>query len=245
MSVQAQSVMPAEIIIADDGSKNETTELIQSLQQNFSVPLKHIWHPDEGFRLSAIRNKAISACSEEYIVQVDGDLILHQHFIADHMQFRRKGFFVTGSRVILSPQTSTDLIRNSSINIGKYYRGGRNFFNKFRSSFLRRFLAKRYKAKGKHEFYVKGCNMAFWKKDLLAVNGYNESFIGWGKEDSELAIRLLNAGIKKLFLKMGGITYHLYHNEASKENIDANVLFMNETIQQKKKWAEKGLNQYL
>ena len=245
MSVQAQSVLPAEIIIADDGSSQETADLIKAFQQNFPVSIKHIWHPDDGFQLSAIRNKGIAACTQEYIVQVDGDLILHPHFIADHLQFQKKSFFVTGSRVLLSAETSTNLIENKSIEIEKYSKGNQNFFNKFRNSLLRNLLATRYKIKGRHAYYVKGCNMAFWKKNLLAVNGYNESFVGWGKEDSELAIRLLNTGTKKLFLKMGGITYHLYHKEASKENEAANVVFMNESIEQKKKWADRGLSQYL
>jgi glycosyltransferase involved in cell wall biosynthesis len=245
MSVKAQSVLPAEVIIADDGSTGETAQLIHTFQKSFPVAIKHIWHPDDGFQLSAIRNKGIAACTQNYIVQIDGDLILHRHFIADHLQFRKRNFFVTGSRVLLSPETSAKLFENSSIEIAKYARGDQNFFNKFRNALLRDLLARRYKIRGKHEYYVKGCNMAFWKKNLLAVNGYNELFVGWGKEDSELAIRLINAGTKKLFLKMGGISYHLYHKEASRESEAANVTFMNETIDQKRKWADKGLSQYL
>jgi glycosyltransferase involved in cell wall biosynthesis len=245
MSVQAQSLLPSEIIIADDGSSGETAELIKDFKKKSPVVIKHIWHPDEGFQLSAIRNKGIAACTQPYIVQVDGDLILHRHFIADHLQFQKKDFFVTGSRVLLSAPTSTGLIENESLDVAKYATGNHNFFNKFRNGLLRDLLATRYKIKGRHEYYVKGCNMAFWKKNLLAVNGYNESFVGWGKEDSELAIRLINAGTKKLFLKMGGISYHLHHKEASRESEATNVSFMNESIQQKRKWADRGLSQHL
>lgn len=87
--------------------------------------------------------------------------------------------------------------------------------------------------------------MAFWKKDLLQVNGYNESFFGWGREDSELAIRLINAGVKKQFIKFGGICYHLYHREASRELEEKNSQMMNDAITHKITWAEKGLNQYI
>ncbi len=87
--------------------------------------------------------------------------------------------------------------------------------------------------------------MAFWKKDLLAVNGYNESFLGWGREDSELAIRLMNLGVQKQFLKLGGTSFHLYHHEASRALELRNRQIMACAISEKTIWAEKGLNQYL
>jgi glycosyltransferase involved in cell wall biosynthesis len=244
-SVLQQSVLPAEIIVADDGSKGETKELIECFAAKSPVPVTHVWHPDEGFQLSKIRNRAIAKASCPYIIQVDGDLILHPHFIKDHLHIRDEGCFVSGSRVLLSAETSEGLIKNQSLEINKYNKGSKNFFNKFRNPFLRRALSTRYKMKGKNKFYVKGCNMAFWKKDLLTVNGYNEAFKGWGREDSELAIRLINAGIRKKFLKMGGISYHLYHKEASREMEQENTLMMETSIEEKKVFAKKGVDQYL
>lgn len=87
--------------------------------------------------------------------------------------------------------------------------------------------------------------MAFWKADLLRVNGYNEAFTGWGREDSELAIRLINAGVRKKFLKMGGIAYHLHHEHASREEERRNTVLMKEAIFRKKIVAPQGLSQYL
>ena len=244
-SVLHQSVLPAEIIIADDGSAEETKLLIARVAAESPVPVIHVWQPDDGFQLARIRNRAIARSTQPYIIQIDGDLIVHQHFIKDHLQIQEPGYFVSGSRVLLSPETSQALIKNGSLDIQKHYRGSRNVFNKLRNGFLRKFLARRYKIKGKNKFYVKGCNMAFWRKDLLAVNGYNEAFTGWGKEDSEIAIRLINAGIQKKFLKLGGITYHLYHKEASREMEPLNVQIMETTEHKKLTVAEKGLNQYL
>ncbi len=244
-SVAQQKLLPSEVIVADDGSKKDTEELIRRLAENFPVPLKHIWQPDEGFQLSRIRNKAIAASSYEYIIQVDGDLILHPYFLHDHLGLRREGQFTTGSRVLLSPTTTQRLFQKQSLDVGKNSTGNRNFLNGLRSKLARRLMAPRYKAKGKNLYYVKGCNMAFWKKDLLLVNGYNESFLGWGREDSEIAIRLMNAGVKKQFLKMGGICYHLYHKEASRELEQRNTQIMTDAILQKTIWADKGLDQYL
>ncbi len=246
-SVLQQSALPDEIVIADDGSREETAVLIQDFAKSSPVPVKHIWQPDEGFQLARIRNKGFAAAKGEYIIQIDGDLILHKHFIKDHLRFRRKGFFTTGSRVLLSPKTTETLFANNCIDIRKHSEEDRNFFNSIYLPFpmLHKLLSRRYKNSGKHKYYVKGCNMAFWKQDLLKVNGYNESFSGWGREDSEIAIRLINAGVHKQFLKFGGISYHLFHKEASREMEDKNIRIMKEAAEKKITWAEKGLLQHM
>lgn len=237
--------MPQEVIVADDGSGKSTQELVASFQNDFPVPIKHVWHLDKGFRLAAIRNKAIAASEGDYVIQVDGDLILHPRFIDDHLQLRKLGFFVTGSRVLLSKQTTDDLISHQSINLKKFGSGSSNFANGIRNKFVRNILAQHYKTKGRHRFYVKGCNMAFWKKDLITVNGYNEAFTGWGKEDSEIAIRLINAGVKKQFIKMSAICYHLHHTVASRDLEERNILLMHEAIENKTIKAPDGLSKYL
>lgn len=243
-SVQLQTVLPQEIIIADDGSGEETRRLIESFAAKSKVPIVHVWHPDEGFQLAKIRNRAMARASAPYIIQIDGDLILHPHFIEDHLHLQERGFFVSGSRVLLSARTTSALLHHRSLNVEKHHQGSKNFFNKLRYRAIQNLLSRHYKTGGKNKYYVKGCNMAFWRDDLLLVNGYNEAFTGWGREDSELAIRLINAGIKKKFLKMGGITYHLYHKEASKENEAQNTRMMDEAIAGQVKWAEAGMNQY-
>ncbi len=243
-SILQQTVLPAEVIIADDGSREATKELIKSYQQNFPVPLHHIWHPDEGFRLAAIRNKGIAAAKQSYIIQIDGDLILHPEFISDHLEMKREGYFVAGSRVMLSEKISRKLIDNKTIDL-KIYGGQTLVINGMRSRFLRKILADRYKVKGKHTYYVKGCNMAFFKKDLVKVNGYNEAFKGWGSEDREIAIRLINAEIKKQSIKMGAVCYHLYHKLTSKQNALQNEELRDQAISRKLIRAEEGLDKYI
>jgi len=232
------------VIIADDGSRENTAVLIKEYQKSFPVPLKHIWHPDEGFRLAAIRNKGIVATSTNYIIQIDGDLILHPYFIADHLEFRKRGYFVTGSRVLLSPSSTENLIKHQSIDIKKLGESKKNWFNGFRIKLFTNILSERYKNKGRHLYYVKGCNMAFWKDDLIKINGYNEAFTGWGREDSEIAIRLINAGLKKQFIKMGAVCYHLYHPEASRELENKNIAMMEDAIKNKTVTIKEGLNKY-
>ena len=92
--------------------------------------------------------------------------------------------------------------------------------------------------------YVLGCNMAFWKEDLLKVNGYNEEFTGWGKEDNDISIRLMNAGVKLRFLKFGGIVYHLHHNERPLSRVAINEELYNESRSKKITYVPKGMSQY-
>lgn len=243
-SVFIQDVLPDEIIIADDGSRTDTGMSIDSLRKESPVPIIHVWHEDDGFRLSAIRNKAIARANYEYIIQTDGDLILSRTFIKDHVEMAKPRHFISGSRVILSKETSDVLLKKQSLDIIKYSTGNnKNFINSIRNSVLRNLLADIYKQSGKNKYYVKGCNMSFWREDLLKVNGYNELFTGWGREDSEIAIRLMNAGVKKRFLKMGGVCYHIYHPESSREFEPKNLQMMEDAIIQKKIRAEKGLSE--
>ena len=101
--------MPSEILIADDGSTEETAAVVREFQKISNIEIKHIWHPDQGFRLAAIRNKAIAEVSSDYIIQIDGDLVLHSHFVADHLALKKQGYFVAGSRVMLSKKSTQAL----------------------------------------------------------------------------------------------------------------------------------------
>jgi glycosyltransferase involved in cell wall biosynthesis len=243
LSVKALKVLPGEVIIADDGSKDDTRQLIEKFQKDFPVPIKHVWQPDEGFQLARVRNKGIAASSYEYIIQIDGDLILHPMFVADHIVFSKKGSFTGGSRVLLNKPYSEELLRAGKINVSLLNSGTTNKLNGVRSKALTSYLSDRYRV---NDIYsLRGCNMAFWRKDLLKVNGYNEELTGWGREDNEIAIRLVNSGISKRTLKFGGIAYHIYHTEDKKARLEKNEVLLNETIKNKTTYCVKGIDQYL
>ena len=84
-SVLNQSVLPDEVIIADDGSKPDTKLLIDQYKKDFPIPLIHIWHEDKGNRKPRIMNKAIAKANYEYIIEIDGDIIMNRYFIQDHL----------------------------------------------------------------------------------------------------------------------------------------------------------------
>ena len=231
LSIVNQSVMPFEVIIADDGSRPDTKKLIDSYREKLPVPLVHIWHEDKGFRLSVIRNKAIKQAKGNYIIQIDGDTILHKDFVKDHQDNAQIGQFISGSRVLLNKEYSEKIIQNKNFKINIFSRQIRNNHYHLHLPFLAKFLKKPTSDIDKVIHSVRGCNMSFWKNDLLAVNGYNEDMIGWGREDSELSARLVNYGLKKINLKFSAIQYHIYHPEQSKSKLNQNDLILKKTIE--------------
>ncbi|ATA89325.1 glycosyltransferase family 2 protein [Capnocytophaga stomatis] len=222
-SVLRQNILPDEVIVADDGSGNKTKSLINEYKKLFPVPLHHIWHEDNGFRLSAIRNKAIEKAQYEYIIQIDGDVILHPKFIEDHKKYACKNCFVTGSRVMLGAKTTEKIIENKSLLFSFINRENSNKFNGiYFPLFNNLFSHPKNKPIERLIVRVRGCNMAFWREDLIAVNGYDENFVGWGREDSEIVTRLIKKGVYRKKIKFAAIQYHLYHKTSSKDNLKTN-----------------------
>lgn len=238
-SAFAQTVKPYEILIADDGSRDDTRQLVEKMREKTDIPIVHIWHEDKGFRLSAIRNRSIERAKGDYIIQIDGDIILDQNFISDHLELAEKGYFVCGSRVLLGRLYTTRLLRGVERYPATFKQDLRFMLNGFRSRILRHYLADRY---AKHSMLsIRGCNMAFWKEDLLRVNGYNEALEMWGQEDVEISYRLIHAGIQKKQLKMGGVQFHLYHKFASRENLEYHEKVLQKVIDEKVIWCESGI----
>jgi len=241
-SVLVQSVLPDEIIIADDGSKQDTSDLINNIRKKTSVPIIHVWQEDDGFRLAQIRNKAIAKSSKDYIIQIDGDVILHKDFIKDHIRFARKGSFVSGSRVIIEKELAERLLSSQTFNVSIYTKGTHSKLNGIHIPCLSS-LQEKYRQDD--ILYVRGCNMAFWRKDLLQVNGYNEEMTGWGREDNELASRLINLGIEKRIIKFAGIMFHIYHPMRPRTSVNKNDEILRQTISSKATWCAKGISQYV
>lgn len=238
-NVLRQTVLPDEILIADDGSGHETQAVVRRYEGLSPVPVRHIWHEDHGFRLAMIRNKAIAASTCEYVIQIDGDILCGRNFIRDHIRLAQRGHFVSGSRVLLGEQISRRLLNGEQITIHPLHRDLDYRANMFRLPLLARFF------KGYKPEYHRGCNMAFWRGDLIRVNGYDEAFEGWGGEDSDIALRLTNCGITKNALKLAGVQYHLYHKINSRVNEEKNWQLYYASLHSCRQRCEKGLDQYL
>ncbi|HEY8398781.1 MAG TPA: glycosyltransferase family 2 protein [Flavihumibacter sp.] len=238
-TILRQTQMPDEILIADDGSFDATRQVISYYKENYHLPLKHIWQPDEGFRKSLILNKAIKQTSCEYIIQIDGDILIDRHFVADHLAAAENGYFVQGCRVLINPDLTSELIRSGLQPLGPWRRGIRNRINATRIPFL----APLFKGRPDNNRNIKACNLAFWRKDFITVNGYNNEFYGWGWEDVEFATRLIKAGRKKKRLKMAGIAYHLHHPHSSRSGLDQNETIYLESSKKRVFACANGYNQ--
>ena len=242
LSASAQTVLPDEIVIADDGSREETRKLIDEFRTILKIPVVHVWQEDKGFRLTTIRNKAIARAKGDYIIQIDGDVIMERHFIQDHIEMMESGFFVCGSRTKLGAVVSRRLATEVNLRLNISDLKASFLLNGIRSKILRTFLSERYARVIDH---MRGCNLAFWKKDFISINGYNEDLHEWGHEDGELVYRLHFNGVKKKALKMGGIVYHLWHKEASRDNEKRHLLALDLVKKNQLKWCNNGVDKYL
>ena len=232
-----QTVLVDEIIIADDGSLDSTKLIIDNYRKCIPIPMLHIWHEDLGFRKTIIMNKAYSAAIGDYIIQVDGDIILHPKFIYDHINNAKKNQFIHGGRVLVNSQTTIERLNNLSIDFNFFNYGLRNRLNAIYSPFLSHF----FKFKSNSINKTRGCNFACWKKDFEKVNGYNEDMVGWGFEDTELSVRLINNNLVNMRLKFVALTYHLYHLIQEKDKNEVNLNILNSTINNKSKSCKNGI----
>ncbi|MEN8190610.1 MAG: glycosyltransferase family 2 protein [Thermodesulfobacteriota bacterium] len=236
-----QTVAPTEIIVADDGSDPDTGELVKEMRLETATPVYHCWQEDKGFRPSRCRNMAIARSSADYCILIDGDIMLDEHFIEDHLHYATPGYFIQGSRVILSQQATESIIHSGNTRISFFDHEIGNRKNCIRSRLLSRFLSMRNKRLGG----IKTCNFAFWKKDAIKVNGFNENFVGWGHEDTEFAARLLNIGIRRQNVKFNALAFHLYHSTQPRDALDKNDALLLETRTQKKIWCDNGLKEHI
>ncbi|MCF8055744.1 MAG: glycosyltransferase family 2 protein [Desulfocapsa sp.] len=237
-SVFKQTHLPTEIIIADDGSESDTSQLIKSLQRESPIPIVHSWQQNKGFRLSRSRNKALSIAKGDYIILLDGDIVIEGNFIADHMEAARGGYFIQGSRVLLSADSTRKALDQKEVKLCLTDPGVENRKNCIRSNLLSTLFS----FSSKRLTGIKTCNFAFWRKHAETVNGFNEDFVGWGREDSEFSARMLNYGIKRKNLKFKAVTYHLYHKINSRKHIELNDKILADTLKNRLIWCKNGLN---
>lgn len=235
-SVLRQSMNPLEIIVADDGSTTETRDCVTKYSNLSPVPIIHVWHEDRGFRLAEIRNKAIAIAKGNYIIQIDGDLILERHFVEDHVKAASNSHFVLGGRAKFTEEATSKLVDSVKVIPSFFSKGLKVRENAIR--FLPLGLLFRNIRRS-----PMGCNMSFWKDDMLRINGYDNDFVGWGYEDIDVLMRLQAIGITQTRLKFCGICYHLYHKKASRANVINNSNRLAEKKNQQEIITKNGIAQ--
>jgi glycosyltransferase involved in cell wall biosynthesis len=237
-SIKCQTIIPDEVIVADDGSTKETKDLINNFKNLSDLNIIHSWQEDIGFRAARSRNNAIDKSSGDYIILIDGDTILHTNFVKDHIAFAEPGYFIQGSRVLLSESQTNRAIAKNNINFSFFSFGLKNRKNSIHSDLL----SKIFSNKKNHLEGIKSCNMSFYRKDCLNINGFNNEFEGWGREDSEFVVRLMNAGIKRKSIRFNAIQFHLWHNKSSRTLFKRNEVMLNDAINDHTQWCNNGIN---
>jgi glycosyltransferase involved in cell wall biosynthesis len=237
-----------EIVIADDGSGTPTRALIEGMQRVSPISITHVWQPDEGFRAAASRNRALRHARGEYVVFLDGDCVPQRDFVARHRALSAARTVVTGSRILLGPDfTSEALARRLPLQrqtltfwLGK--RATRQI-NKFMPLAFRLPDVGLRRVKGFVWRGIKTCNLAAWLADLKAINGFDESFVGWGHEDADLVARLHNLGVTRKNGFWATEVLHLWHKEAPRDREGPNYAKVLSRLSDRTVRAAHGLDE--
>ena len=226
--LQIQQFNEFEAVIADDGSKPEVVQAIKEISGNYNFPIQHIWHEDIGWRKNAILNKAIVASKGEVLIFIDGDCIPHPQFVKEHYNNREDLCALAGRRINMT-QNVTDSLTEKKIMKG--YLQGLGFvklifqlsFRSINGQVENGFYIKNQWIRKKIRKYNRGligCNFSLQKKDMLAINGFDErytsAYIG---EDTDIEVRLRNAGGKDKSVKHIALVYHCFHPLRKYENV--------------------------
>jgi glycosyltransferase involved in cell wall biosynthesis len=245
-ALSRQSHRHFEVVIADDGSGPATAAVVDGWRSRLGVPLSHVWQADRGFRAAEIRNRAILACRGDYCVFLDGDCIAPADFLATHRRLAERGWFVTGNRVLLSSKLTAAVLRDGlqpeawdlSRWIRERRRGGVNRL----AGVLRLPLGPLRKLGTRRWRGARSCNLAVWRSDLERVDGFDASFSGWGREDSDLLIRLLHGGLRRKDGRFATGVIHLWHPEADRAQLAANDARLDAVLRSNRTRAQCGLS---
>lgn len=242
-----QSYNNFELIIADDGSRSSTKNLIDSYIANYPVPLRHIWHEDLGYRRQEILNVAIVEAANEYIIMTDGDCIPRKDFVEVHALQAEKGKFLSGGYCKLPMKTSKLISKNDILSQNCFDVKWLNNIEKLDFSNTLKLGSDGIKSKfldiiSPTTPSFNNCNSSGYKEDMIAINGYDER-MKYGGPDREFGERLENYGVKGKQIRHKAIVLHLDHARGYKtpESLAANLAIRKEVRRNKIKWTPFGI----
>jgi GT2 family glycosyltransferase len=230
--------LPDELIIADDGSRQENVERIDAFLDSIDgCVTRHVWHEDNGYRRSKILNRAIASTECDLLVFSDGDCIPHERFIEDHAALNEPGHYLAAGRTLIR-EDRIDSFTGTRLNRVNGVLGGWIYPKKcaFRFPIIRQWDT---------GCYVAGCNLALWREDLVRLNGYDESFEGWGFQDRDLVARADNMGLKRLRYFQRCLLFHLEHPLLDRGRAEENERRYEQRVVDGTTRATIGLDQYL
>jgi glycosyltransferase involved in cell wall biosynthesis len=234
-SLKQQSIHGFELIIAEDAEEPSTAELVNSFRDSKEFSIVHLSQKDDGFRKSKILNAGISRAKGEYIILLDGDCVPHSKFIEDHQLLSENGYLVQGRRAFIRERAVAKVIENG-LNLCSLVLKG-HVYGLMKGIRLPKAKVKTDSSLNK----TLGCNLGLWKSDLTAINGFDEAYEGWGREDSDLVARLFHLGLKRKLVHGRAIVYHLDHPIQSREDLDRNNDRLKNVLEKKLIRCSKGI----
>ena len=244
----AQVGVSIELIVADDGSTADTRAVVERYAARAGFPLRHVWQEDKGFRAAAARNRALAATTADYIIFTDGDCIPRRDFVARHCALAEPGRFLAANRVLLAEGFTRKVLAES---LPVHHWSGLRWLAARAGGDINRWLpllglgdgAWRNSTPERWEG-VKTCNLSAWRADLMRINGLDESYSGWGLEDSDLVIRLLHAGVRHKSARFAAPVFHLWHRENDRSRLPENQRLLEALLASDRVAAQLGLSQY-
>lgn len=245
-SLAGQSDGNFEVIVADDGSRPATKAVVEGWKGKLGRRLEHVWHEDRGFRAAEIRNRAILVSRGTYCIFLDGDCLARPDFVAVHRRLAGRGWFVTGNRILLSAEATRNVLGQRLVPetwsfaqwIGERAGGGVNRL----SALLSLPLGPLRKLRQQAWEGARSCNLAIWRSDLDGVDGFDADYSGWGKEDSDILVRLLRAGVRRKDGVFATGVIHLWHAEADRSALPENERKLGVIVSGDRINAQRGLS---
>ena len=245
-SLARQSDRDFEVVVADDGSATSTGQLVDAWKAKIGRGLEHVWHDDQGFRAAEIRNRAILATLGAYCIFLDGDCIARNNFVATHRALAQPGWFVTGNRLLMSHALSERILREKltpeNWALGDWWRALRAGEIKRLAPLVVLPLGPLRRRRARDWRGAQGCNLGIRRSDIIAVDGFEGAFKSWGREDSDLLIRLMRAGVRRKDGRMATGVLHLWHPEADRSRLDDNERRLDNIRTGTRIRAERGLS---
>ena len=241
----AQKIQARQIVVGDDGSTEETRDVVESWKSR-GLPVEHCWHEDRGYRKSIIMNQAMRMVNQPLSIFTDGDCVPLEGFVRDHVGYAESGHILAGPRMLASAALTRRLesgvescLRRSIF----WWLGQRACGN------INRLLplihlpdgAWRKSAPTKWE-WVRGCNFSVETKQIWRVGGFEENLFGWGPDDSDIAVRMINAGVRVKSLRFAAPVLHLWHKEESRVTLEQNLAYLHAALAEKRTRASAGFS---
>ena len=234
-----------DVVVADDGSTWVHQHAIHNSHAAKALRVTHVWHPDVGFTASRMRNRGVKAARGAYVIFLDGDCVPERDFIAQHKRLAQAGCFVNGSRVLLSPALTQQVVSGAVRVDGRsrsYWLKSRLCGDASKLGHLLRLPDASFRQRS--DFYWRGirsANMAVWRKDFETIDGFDESYVGWGHEDADFVFRLHNAGRVRKNGFCATEVFHLWHKEASRNKESHNAALLTARTEASNKLMRAGM----